>query len=357
MAFQGPEFTLTGLERESLEAWVRAPSTRQRLANRARVILASASGESVRSISGRLEISQVTICGWRNRFLEERLAGLHSRPRPGRGRQISESDEARVISAAMRPPKAMTHWSTRRLAKHLGMSQSMVTRTFRKHGLAPHRVESFKFSTDPDFNRKMTDVVGLYLHPPEKALVLSVDEKSQIQALERTQPILPMRPGLPARMTHDYERHGTTSLFAALEVATGKVTGKCFPRHTNREFLSFLQLLDRKYRNPDLHLICDNYATHNHPDIKAWLNQHPRFHLHFTPTSASWLNLVERWFGKITAEAIRRGSFISVRQLERAITLYLAAWNDDPKPFRWTKSAQRIRRSIRHAKEFNDSGH
>lgn len=357
MAFRGPEFKLTRVERESLTAWVRAPNTPQRLANRARVILASGEGESVRSMSQRLGISQMTICAWRSRFLKERLAGLHSRPRSGRPRQISEAEEARVIAAAMRPPKTMTHWSTRRLAKELGQSQSMVSRTFRKHGLQPHRVETFKFSTDPDFDRKMVDVVGLYLNPPEKALVLCIDEKSQIQALDRTQPILPMRPGLPARMTHDYVRHGTTSLFAALEVATGKVSGRCFPRHTHREFLAFLKILDRKYRSREVHLICDNYATHKHPAVRQWLADHPRFHLHLTPTSASWLNLVERWFARITQEAIRRGSFLSVRALERAILRYLTTWNENPKPFVWTKTASRIRRSIRHAKAFIDSGH
>jgi transposase len=232
-----------------------------------------------------------------------------------------------------------------------------IHRVWKKHGLQPHRVETFKFSTDPDFDRKMADVVGLYLNPPEKALVLCVDEKSQIQALDRTQPILPMRPGLPARMTHDYVRHGTTSLFAALEVATGKVSQRCFRQHTHQEFLAFLQILERKYRRNEIHLICDNYGTHKHPTVREWLAQHPRFHLHLTPTSASWLNLVERWFARITQDAIRRGTFLSVPALERTILRYTKTWNQNPKPFVWTKTPSQIRKSIRHALETSVTGH
>ena len=357
MGYVGPEFRLTKSERRALEGWVRAPSSPQRLANRARVILASAEGESVRSISSRLEISQVSICAWRRRFLKDGLAGLQSLPRAGRGRILTEEQERRVVAATARKPADATHWSSRRLAKQLGMSQSAISRIWRKYGLQPHRVETFKFSTDPAFERKLADVVGLYLDPPEKALVLCVDEKSQIQALDRTQPVLPMRPGIPARMTHDYRRHGTTSLFAALEVSSGRITGKCYDRHTNEEFLAFLQLLDRKYPRRQLHLICDNYGTHNHPAVRAWLAEHPRIRLHFTPTSASWLNLVERWFARITSETIRRGTFSSVRRLEKAINAYIARWNEDPQPFVWTKSAAAIRRSVARAKAFADSRH
>jgi transposase len=357
MGYVGPEFGLRVGDRKVLESWFRAPTTPQQMAKRAGVILASAEGESIRSMARRFDVSQMTVCQWRARFLTEGIAGLQTRHRSGRPRRLTTADEARIVAATMKPPKAMTHWSARSLAKHLGVSHMTVHRVWRKHGLQPHRIESFKFSTDPEFDRKMADVVGLYLNPPEKALVLCVDEKSQIQALDRTQPIFPMRPGLPARMTHDYVRHGTTSLFAALEVLSGKVTGRCFPRHTHREFLSFLKVLDRKYRGREIHLICDNYGTHKHPAVRQWLADHPRFHLHLTPTSASWLNLVERWFGRITQEAIRRGSFDSVRALERAILGYLDTWNGNPKPFVWTKTASQIRTSIRHAHQTSVTGH
>ncbi len=251
-----------------------------------------------------------------------------------------------MVAATMRPPKVATHWSARRLAKQVGLSSATVHRIWQKYGLQPHRVETFKFSADPEFDEKLADIVGLYLDPPERALVLCVDEKSQIQALNRTQPILPMRPGLPSRMTHDYERNGTTSLFAALEVASGKVHGRCFPKHTHVEFVAFLDSLARTYPHREIRVICDNYGTHKHPTVKQWLAEHPRFRPHFTPTSASWLNLVERWFGLVTAQVIRRGSFDTVRLLERAIGRYLEAWNQDAKPFTWTKSARQIRRSL-----------
>lgn len=357
MGYVGPKFELKVSDRRVLESWVRRPSTPQQMARRAGVILASAEGQSVRAMAARFETSQVTVCQWRERFLVEGIAGLHTRHRSGRAKRITSADEARIVAATMKPPKGRTHWTARLLAAELGVSHMTIHRVWRKHGLQPHRVETFKFSADPDFDRKMADVVGLYLNPPEKAFVLCIDEKSQIQALDRTQPILPMRPGLPARMTHDYVRHGTTSLFAALEVATGKVSGRCFPRHTHREFMAFLKILDRKYRSREVHLICDNYGTHKHPAVKQWLADHPRFHLHLTPTSASWLNLVERWFARITQEAIRRGSFESVRALERAILRYLTAWNDNPKPFVWTKPVSAIRKSIRHAKETFGTGH
>jgi transposase len=334
-------------DRRILERWLASPTIPQAMALRARIILASADGEGVRAMARRLGTSSVSVCAWRKRYSEEGLDGLRTRHMSGRP---PVHDEEKIAAATMRAPKVGTHWSTRKLAKEMGVSRGTVNRVWRKRGLQPHRVETFKFSKDPDFDPKLTDVVGLYLDPPERALVLCVDEKSQIQALERTQPILPLRPGLPARMTHDYERHGTTSLFAALEVATGKVEGRCFPRHTHVEFIAFLDVLAKRYGKREIHLICDNYGTHKHPEVGKWLLAHPNFHMHFTPTSASWLNLVERWFARITDEAIRRGSFGSVRHLERTITKYLAHWNDDPKPFVWTKTADQIRWRIRRVK-------
>jgi transposase len=343
-------FEVGEAERAELASWVRTQRLPQALGMRARVILLSAEGHSLRAIAERLGVTQRTVCLWRRRYQSEGLAGLHSRPRSGRPRRISRRKELAVVAATMRPPQHATHWSARRLAKEVSLSCMSVHRIWQKYGLQPHSLETFKFSTDPDFDAKLTDVVGLYLDPPERALVLCVDEKSQIQALNRTQPALPMWPGLPARMTHDYTRHGTTSLFAALEVASGKVHGRCFQRHTHVEFIAFLQSLARRYPKRELHLICDNYCTHKHPAVQEWRAAHPRFHLHFTPTSASWLNLVERWFALITSQAIRRGSFDSVRRLERTITRYLAHWNEHAKPFRWIKTAPQIKRSIHHAK-------
>ena len=357
MGYVGPKFELVVEDRRVLEGWVRAPSTPQQMAKRAGVILASADGVSVRAMAQRFGISQMTVCQWRGRFLAEGIAGLHTRHRSGRPRRVTTAQEARIVAATMKPPKAATHWSARSLAGHLKVSHMTIHRVWKKHGLQPHRVETFKFSTDPDFDRKMADIVGLYLNPPEKALVLCVDEKSQIQALDRTQPMLPMRPGLPDRRTHDYVRHGTTSLFAALEVATGKVSQRCFRQHTHQEFLAFLKILNRRYRSKEIHLICDNYGTHKHPTVREWLALHPRFHLHLTPTSASWLNLVERWFARITQEAIRRGTFHSVAALERAILRYTNTWNENPKPFTWTKTAAKIRRSIQHAHETSVTAH
>jgi transposase len=264
---------------------------------------------------------------------------------------------AGVISATLRKPKAATHWSARRLAKGLGLSAATVHRIWQKYGLQPHRVETFKFSRDPQFDFKLADITGLYLDPPERALVLCVDEKSQIQALNRTQPALPMWPGPPTRMTHDYTRHGTTSLFAALEVASGKVHRRCYRRHRHLEFIAFLESLARGYPKLELHLICDNYGTHKHPAIKRWLLAHPRFQLHFTSTSASWLNLVERWFALITAQAIRRGSFDSTRRLEQTIMRWLERWNQNAKPFRWTKSAADIKRSLANVTAIYETRH
>ena len=302
-------------------------------------------------------VSPNTVAAGRARYRKGGVEGLRTRPRGGRPRQITPVQERAVISATLRKPKAATHWSARRLAKEVGLSPATVHRIWQKYGLPPHRVETFKFSTDPDFDTKLADVAGLYLHPPERALVLCVDEKSQIQALDRTQPALPMWPGLPARMTHDYLRHGTTRLFAALEVASGKVHGRCFKRHTHLEFIAFLESLARRYPRRELHLICDNYGTHKHPTVKQWLAAHPRFHPHFTPTSASWLNLIERWFALITSQAIRRGSFDSVRRLEQAILRYLAHWNENAQPFRWTKSPADITRSLNHVTAIYQTSH
>ena len=348
---------VSGKDRETLAQWLRCPTMPQQWALRARIVLASSDGEGVRQIARRLEVTPTTVCQWRERYLEQGLAGLKTRPRPGRPRLISDAKERAVVAKTLSKPKTVTHWSCRSLAKEVGLSPATVHRIWRKYDLQPHRTTTFKFSQDPAFDRKLADVVGLYLDPPEKALVLCVDEKSQIQALNRTQPLLPMRPGLPERMTHDYKRNGTTSLFAALEVASGKVLGRCFPRHTHAEFTSFLEAINRNYPRREIHMICDNYGTHKHPAVREWLAAHPRFHTHYTPTSASWLNLVERWFALITSQAIRRGSFDSVRALERAIMRYLAHWNERAKPFRWTKSARQIRRQIRRGTRIYETGH
>src|SRR5262245_19446080 len=295
MPFVAKKVEVSARDRETLEGWLRAPSISQALALRARIILACSAGEGVRAMARRLETTVPTVCMWKKRYADEGLAGLQSRQMSGRPRELSPAREQDIVDVTTRPPPGRTHWSAARLARKMDVSESTVLRIWRKHGLQPHRVERFKFSTDPAFATKMTDVVGLYLNPPERALVLCVDEKSQIQALNRTQPILPLRPGVPARMTHHYERNGTTSLFAALEVATGKVHRRCIDRHSHQEFVTFLSSIARKYPRREIHLICDNYGTHKHPEVKKWLADHPRFHMHFTPTSSSWLNLVERW--------------------------------------------------------------
>jgi transposase len=349
MSIKGWVVEVSEADRVQLEAWLRMQSIPHALATRARIVLGSASGESIRGLAERLGVTQRTVCLWRGRYASQGLEGLRNRSRSGRPRRITSAKEQAVISATLRKPQAATHWSTRRLAREIGLSRASVHRIWRKYGLQPHRVETFKFSTDPEFDGKLADIVGLYLDPPERALVLCVDEKSQIQALNRTQRLLPMWPGLPARHTHDYTRHGTTSLFAALEVVSGKVHARCFRRHRHVEFIAFLNSLARRYSGRELHLICDNYGTHKHPAVKQWLAAHPRFQLHFTPTSASWLNLVERWFALITGQAIRRGSFDSVRCLEQAIDRWLAKWNQNPRPFRWTKPAAQIKRSIANA--------
>lgn len=311
-------------------------SVPQSVALRARIILGAAEGIANKVLARQLGTSLPTVLLWRGRFLREGLPGiLEDRPRSGRPREITPEQEALVVEKTLRTtPNNATHWSVRLMARAQGISPATVQRIWSKHHLQPHRVESFKFSTDPEFVTKVRDIVGLYLNPPDKAIVLSVDEKSQIQALDRTQPILPLRPGVPERQTHDYERHGTTTLFAALDVAAGKIIGQCQPRHRHQEFLRFLETVDAAMA-PDVpvHLILDNYSTHKHPAVKAWFADHPRYHAHFTPTSASWLNQVERWFAEITRKRIRRGSFRSLRELERAIRDYIRANNKAPQPF------------------------
>ena len=344
-----------GADRAELEQWLRAQSIPQALATRARIVLGSAAGESVRSLAARLGVTQTTVCLWRRRYRRAGLVGLRTQPRAGRPRQISGAKEQAVISATLRKPRAATHWSARRLAKEVGAVGGHRPSPLAEVWSSTPSGRELQVQPRPAVRCQAGRHCRALSRPPERALVLCVDEKSQIQALNRTQPAFPMWPGLPARMTHDYLRHGTTSLFAALEVATGKVHGRCYRRHRHAEFIAFLESLAKRY--PKLHLICDNYGTHKHPAVKQWLAAHPRFQLHFTPTSASWPNLVERWFGLITSQAIRRGSFQSVARLEQAITRFLANWNENAQPFRWSKPAHQIKRSIRNAALIYETGH
>lgn len=354
------ELTLTDDESSELRGWARRPTTAQAHALRARIILACAEGRSNGEVADDLGVTRQTVGKWRQRFVARRLDGLVDAPRPGAPRTISDEAVERVIATALeQAPKDATHWSTRTMAKETGLSQSSISRIWRAFSLQPHRSETFKLSNDPLFVGKVRDIVGLYLNPPDKALVLCVDEKSQMQALERTQPLLPMRPGVPERRTHDYVRHGTTTLFAALDARTGKVIGKCYRRHRADEFLKFLRIIDESVpANLDVHLILDNYATHKTPAVRRWLARRQRFHVHYTPTYASWINLVESWFATLTNRRLRRGSFTSTRQLEAAVTAYLDASNDDPVPFVWTKSPDDILDSIkRFCLHTSDSGH
>ncbi|WP_416531566.1 IS630 family transposase [Streptomyces coelicoflavus] len=355
-----PPLSVTDAQRDVLEGWVRRRSTAQSLAQRSRIILACAEGHSILEVSRRLGVTADMVRTWRRRFLERGLDGLSDEPRPGVPRKITDADVERVIVKTLEEkPKNATHWSTRSMAAATGMSQSTVSRIWRAFALALHRSQTFKLSTDPLFIDKVRDVVGLYLDPPEKALVLCVDEKSQIQALDRSQPVLPMVPGAPERRSHDYLRAGTTTLFAALEVATGKVIGSLHRRHRAVEFKKFLTKLDREVpADLDVHLILDNYVTHKTPAIKKWLLAHPRFHLHFTPTSASWLNLVERWFAELTQKKLKRGVHRSVQALERDIRAWLADWNDHPRPFVWTKTADEILDKVTaYCRRISDSDH
>lgn len=343
-----------------LEGYARRGKTAQALASRARIILSCASGLSNKAVAARERVSGQTVGKWRRRFLDYGIDGLLDEPRPGVARKIDDAKVESVIVETLETlPQGATHWSTRSMARHSGISVSSVGRIWRAFGLQPHRVETFKLSSDPLFIDKVRDVVGLYLAPPEHALVLCVDEKSQIQALDRTQPLLPMRPGQAERRSHDYARHGTTSLFAALDIATGRVIGRCYQRHRAVEFRKFLDAIDQAVpADLDLHLVLDNYATHKTPAVKAWLARHPRYHLHFTPTSASWLNLVERWFAALTEKQIRRGVHRSTRELEEAIRRYIEITNHRPKPFRWSKTADEILASVsRFCNRISDSGH
>jgi transposase len=326
-------------DREVLESWLRAPSLRAGLAQRARIVLLAADGFAVKDIVDRVGVSKPTVIAWRKRYAAEGLGGLEDRPKPGRRRVV---DEAAVVSATLElPPERLgvTHWSTRLLGAELGISHVWIGKIWRRWGLQPWRAETFKFSTDPQLEAKVRDVVGLYLNPPDKAIVLCVDEKSQVQALDRTAPTLPMRLGVPEKQTHDYIRHGTTTLFAALEVATGRVEQACLPRHRHQEFVRFLKQVAKAYPRRKLHLVVDNYATHNHPAVRAWLARNPRITLHFTPTSGSWLNMVEIFFSIITRQAIRRGSYGSVKDLIAAIGTFIDGWNERCHPFVWTKPA------------------
>jgi len=330
------------------------------LALRARIVLACAEDKSNTIVSTALRLCKQTVGKWRGRFVAQRLDGLLDEPRPGAPRQISDTQVERVITLTLEStPTNATHWSTRLMARRCGMSQSAVSRVWRAFALQPHRSETFKLSHDPLFIEKVRDIVGLYLNPPERALVLCVDEKAQIQALDRTQPLLPMRPGQLERRTHDYQRHGTTSLFAALEMASGKVIGECHRRHRAIEFRQFLDTVDAATpAELDVHLILDNYGTHKTPLIQRWLVRHPRYHLHFTPTGSSWINLVERWFATLTERQLRRGAHRNTRELEAALRHYVATYNQDPKPFVWTKTADKILEAVaRFCKLTSDSGH
>ena len=355
-----PPVTLTSEEREALERWVRRPKTAQALARRARMILACAAGTPNDEVATTLQVTRQTVGRWRTRFLAQRLDGLLDEPRPGAPRQITDADVERVMTKTLEStPRDATHWSTRSMAKAAGLSQSAISRIWRAFALKPHRTKTFKLSKDPLFIDKVRDIVGLYLHPPDKALVLCADEKAQIQALDRTQPMLPLRPGQVERRTHDYTRHGTTSLFAALDVKSGKIIGECHQRHRAIEFRTFLDAIDAAVPAPlAIHLIVDNYSTHKTPLIHRWLARHPRVHLHFTPTGASWINLVERWFATLTEKQIRRGAHCSTRELEAAITAYIRMNNAEPTPFVWTKTADQILASVaRFCHRISNSGH
>ena len=354
------ELQLTAQERQELERWVRRPRSAQALAMRARIVLRCADGVPNFVVADELGVTVQMVGKWRRRFVERRADGLLDEPRPGAPRRLSDRaiEQAVVRTLESKPPDA-THWSTRSLAKACGLSQPTVFRIWRAFGLQPHRTETFKLSRDPLFIEKVRDIVGLYLDPPDRALVLSVDEKSQIQALDRTQPLLPMRPGQPERRTHDYMRHGTTSLFAALDVATGQVIGRCHARHRSREFRKFLDVIESQApKDLDIHLILDNYGTHKTPAVRRWLTKRPRFHVHFTPTGASWINQVERWFALITQQQIRRGTHRSTQALRQAITSYLATYNLNPRPFRWTRTADDILSSVaRFCQRISESRH
>jgi transposase len=351
---------LSDEERLQLEAWTRRRTSAQALAQRSRIVLLAAAGLKNTEIAARLGINRAMAAKWRSRFAARRLDGLTDEPRRGRPRTITDERVDAVITTTLAmTPKDATHWSTRSMAREVGLTQTAVSRMWRAFGLQPHRQDTFKLSTDPFFVEKLHDVVGIYLNPPERAVVLCVDEKSQIQALDRTAPILPMLPGTPERATHDDKRAGTSSLYAALDLTTGKVFGTLHSRHRAIEFKQFLQSIDREVpAGLDVHLVLDNSSTHKTPAIQRWLAAHPRFVLHFTPTSASWLNLVERWFGELTGKLLKRGAHRSVRALNTDIRAWIKTWNDEPRPYLWTKTADQILESLaRYCERINDSRH
>jgi transposase len=362
MAWLKGNLIVSDEERTELVRLAARRKTAQAVALRARIVLECASGKSNTAVAKELGSTNVTVGKWRHRFIARRLAGLHDDPRPGVPRTVTDEDVERVVVLTLETkPENATHWSTRSMAKRCGLSQSTVSRVWRAFCLQPHREETFKISEDPYFVEKVRDIVGLYMSPPDHALVLSVDEKSQVQALDRSQPLLPLQPGAPERRTHDDYRHGTTSLFAALDVATGKVIGQCHRRHRHQEFLKFLKHLDHTLeKSPGLqiHLVLDNYATHKTPAVRRWFARHPEYHVHFTPTGASWLNQVERFFAEITNKRIRRSAFPSLPALEAAIESYLADHNRNPRPFQWTADADNILRRVANiCKRISDSGH
>jgi transposase len=355
-----PLLVLTGEERETLERWARRPRTAQALAQRARIVLRCATGELNQVVAREVGVTRITVGRWRQRFVRKRLNGLLDEPRPGAPRKITDGDVERVVRLTLETaPRDATHWSTRGMAQRSGLSQTAISRIWRAFALQPHRVKTFKLSQDPLFIDKVRDIVGLYLNPPDKALVLCVDEKSQIQALDRTQPVLPLRPGQAERRSHDYTRHGTTTLFAALDAKSGEIIGEFHQRHRAREFRAFLDTInDRVPAALDIHLILDNASTHKTPLIHRWLARHPRFHVHFTPTGSSWINLVERWFAALTEKQLRRGVHRSTRALEAAIRSYIELTNSHRKPFVWTKTADQILDSVaRFCHRISNSGH
>ena len=351
---------VTTEEREKLAMMARRPKSAQAMAMRARIVLGCDEGLSNGAVATKLGITGATVCKWRERFRMQRLEGLLDEPRPGAPRTITDAEVEEVVTQTLESmPDQSTHWSTRQMAHKTGLSQTAIVRIWHAFGLQPHRVENFKFSKDPLFVEKVRDIVGLYLNPPDRAIVLCVDEKSQVQALNRTQPILPLAPGVPARQSHDYERHGVTSLFAALDVASGVTISSCYRRHRHQEFLRFLNDIDASLpRGLEVHLVMDNYGTHKVSKVQAWLARHPQYHVHFTPTSASWLNRVERLFAELTQRCVRRGSHTAVRVLEKAMLDYLDQRNRDPKPFVWTADADLILGKVaRLSKRFSNSGH
>lgn len=351
---------VTAEEREKLSLLARRPKSSQAMATRARIVLGCDEGLSNGAVAKKLRIAGATVCKWRERFRAGRLEGLLDEPRPGAPRSITDAQVENVITKTLESmPDNSTHWSSRLMAHDTGLSQTAIVRIWRAFGLQPHRVENFKFSKDPQFVEKVRDIVGLYINPPDRAIVLCVDEKSQVQARNRTQPILPLAPGVPARQSHDYERHGVTSLFAALDVASGVTISNCYRRHRHQEFLRFLNDIDSSLpAGFDVHLVMDNYGTHKVGKVKAWLARHPRYQVHFTPTSGSWLNLVERLFAEVTERCVRRGSHTAVRQLEQAMLRYLDERNRNPKPFVWTADADLILGKVeRLCKRISDSGH